>query len=205
MQLRIILKAARLLVDQVGIKQFLRYIPGYLAHKRKKTPWTGLDLPKEQKDKKSRQMIQDAVIFYKLLLGDYPQPQAFEIIKEVVFQSAITQLKLTIPRIRREKLLKMSNGKQLQFFTKLAEKFYNADWEVLSSPEELENQTFSIRITRCRFVELVRQVGYPELSGIFCHGDLAYFENFQPEIDFARPKNIGVLGNATCDFVFTLK
>lgn len=68
-----------------------------------------------------------------------------------------------------------------------------------STPERL-----AFNVTRCRYAEMYRQLGIPELGAILsCNRDAALIEGFNPDVAFTRTQTI--MGGAThCDFVYTL-
>jgi L-2-amino-thiazoline-4-carboxylic acid hydrolase len=64
---------------------------------------------------------------------------------------------------------------------------------------------FAFNVTRCRYAEMYRALGIPELGAVLsCNRDAALIEGFNPEIGFSRTQTI--LGGAThCDFVYEKK
>jgi hypothetical protein len=65
--------------------------------------------------------------------------------------------------------------------------------------EQTEN-TFSFNVTRCRYAEMYRQLGIPELGDpLSCSRDFALVEGFNPEIRLDRTQTI-MQGAPCCDF-----
>ena len=65
-----------------------------------------------------------------------------------------------------------------------------------------ERLTFNIR--RCRFAEMYRALGIPELGTLFsCNRDFALAQGFNPEIVLTRTQTI-MEGALFCDFRYTL-
>lgn len=68
--------------------------------------------------------------------------------------------------------------------------------EVLQQSEE----AFDFDVTRCRYAELYRALGVPELGAVFsCNRDGALIEGFNPAVEFTRTQTI-MQGAAYCDF-----
>lgn len=90
------------------------------------------------------------------------------------------------PSERRESLVAIGRG------------FPNATLEV----GEVEETRFSFRVTACRFVELCRELGVPELTPVFCAADDAFFAD--GPVELSRPTLLST-GGAACAFDFTLR
>jgi hypothetical protein len=55
-------------------------------------------------------------------------------------------------------------------------------------------------VTRCRYAEMYRSMGIPELGALFsCNRDAALIEGFNPAVELTRTQTI-MHGAATCDF-----
>ena len=63
---------------------------------------------------------------------------------------------------------------------------------------------FAFNVTRCRYAEMYRGLGIPELGALFsCNRDGTMVEGFNPDIGFERTQTI--MGGAShCDFRYTL-
>lgn len=200
MQLRYSLAAVGELRRELGLRRALGLARRMLARVRKGEPWTELPPATARKDVESRAMIGDAIILYRVLKEALPADRAEAVFRKLVLEAAVAQLYSTVPKLSREDLVAKSPAAREALLTEIVEAFPNTDYEIV----EASDTTFWYRITRCRYPELLARVGHPELSDVFCAGDGVYFERHQPDIAFARPKNIGK-GDACCDFVFTLK
>jgi hypothetical protein len=69
-----------------------------------------------------------------------------------------------------------------------------------------QNETaFDFNVTRCRYAELYRALGIPELGAVFsCNRDGALIEGFNPAVEFTRAQTI--MGGAPfCDFRYRLR
>ena len=68
--------------------------------------------------------------------------------------------------------------------------------EVLQESED----AFDFNVTRCRYAELYRALGVPELGAVFsCNRDGALIEGFNPGVEFTRTQTI-MQGAPFCDF-----
>ena len=65
---------------------------------------------------------------------------------------------------------------------------------------EQSDDRFAFNVTRCRYAELYRALGVPELGAILsCNRDYALIEGFNQEVDLTRTQTI-MEGAAYCDF-----
>jgi len=70
--------------------------------------------------------------------------------------------------------------------------------------EKTKNK-LSFNVVRCRFVELVKELGIQELgTTLFCNRDFAMYKSFNPKIKFTRTKTI-MEGDDHCDFRCTIE
>jgi predicted RNase H-like nuclease len=73
--------------------------------------------------------------------------------------------------------------------------------EVLQQGE----QAFDFNVTRCRYAEMYRALGIPELGAVFsCNRDAALIEGFNADVEFTRTQTI-MQGAASCDFRYRLR
>ncbi|MEP7380486.1 MAG: L-2-amino-thiazoline-4-carboxylic acid hydrolase [Gemmatimonadota bacterium] len=73
--------------------------------------------------------------------------------------------------------------------------------EVLDAPES----EFAFNVTRCRYAEMYRELGIPELGAILsCSRDAALIDGFNPGVELERTQTI--MGGAShCDFRYSLR
>ena len=65
---------------------------------------------------------------------------------------------------------------------------------------ERSEQAFDFNVTRCRYAEMYRALGIPELGAVFsCNRDGALIEGFNPDVAFERTQTI-MEGAPYCDF-----
>lgn len=68
---------------------------------------------------------------------------------------------------------------------------------------EVSDATLAFDVTRCRYAEMYRELGIPELGAILsCNRDGALIEGFNPEVTLQRTQTL--MGGAShCDFRYT--
>ena len=200
MNLRITLAGLKVLIKEIGLFATLAVAKDLISQKKEGHPWKDLPEARDQKDIDSRNLIGDAILIYNTLKNRMEQEKALKITKRMIREAAIMQLYSLIPILKKKEIEAIPQEKQQVVLTEIIDRFPNADWKIL----EVTENSFTYRITRCRLVELVNEIGYPELSDAFCPGDLIYFEKFQPDIVLTRPDTIGY-AKEYCDFIFELK
>jgi predicted ArsR family transcriptional regulator len=69
---------------------------------------------------------------------------------------------------------------------------------------ERSNERFSFNVTHCRYAEMYKELGIPELGTLLsCNRDFALAQGFNPEIVLTRTQTI-MEGALFCDFRYTL-
>ena len=67
---------------------------------------------------------------------------------------------------------------------------------------EQGDERFSFNVTRCRYAEMYRSLGIPELGALLsCNRDFALAEGFSPDVELTRTQTI-MQGAPHCDFRF---
>jgi hypothetical protein len=70
---------------------------------------------------------------------------------------------------------------------------------------EESGQAFGFNVTRCRYAEMYRDLGIPQLGPILsCSRDFALIEGFNPRIRLTRTQTL-MEGAAFCDFRYRLE
>ena len=66
-------------------------------------------------------------------------------------------------------------------------------------------ERFSFNVTRCRYAEMYRALGIPEMGALLsCNRDASLVEGFNPDVQLTRTQTI--MGGAThCDFRFEVR
>ncbi len=68
-----------------------------------------------------------------------------------------------------------------------------------------DEEQYDFNVTRCRYAEMYRALGVPELGTVFsCNRDGTLIEGFNGEVEFARTQTI-MQGAPFCDFRYRLK
>ncbi len=122
-------------------------------------------------------------------------------------QRVIEIARQTILRIAREQgaaLAQTAGGCSLAHFAASLDAWKKGDamqMEVL----EQSGERFSFNVTRCRYAEMYRELGIPELGAVLsCNRDEALIEGFNPAIHLTRTQTI-MEGAPFCDFRYEVK
>ncbi len=92
----------------------------------------------------------------------------------------------------------------LEHFASVLE-LWKKDNAIQTEVLEQKRDTFSFNVYRCRFAEMYRHLGQPELGKILsCNRDFALIEGFNPRIQLTRTQTI-MEGADICDFRFSVK
>ncbi len=68
---------------------------------------------------------------------------------------------------------------------------------------EQTDEVYAFNVTRCRYAEMYKSLGIPELGALFsCNRDGTLMEGFNPDIEFTRTQTI-MSGASHCDFRYT--
>ena len=75
------------------------------------------------------------------------------------------------------------------------------EFEVLEESDE----RYSFNVTRCRYAEMYREMGYGDLGEIFsCTRDFEFVRGFNPDIELTRTQTI-MQGAPYCNFRYSLR
>jgi predicted ArsR family transcriptional regulator len=70
---------------------------------------------------------------------------------------------------------------------------------------EQSEERFSFNVTRCRYAEMYRSLGIPELGALLsCNRDWALIQGFNPNVRLERAQTI-MEGAPFCDFRYTMR
>lgn len=101
-------------------------------------------------------------------------------------------------------LVEAAGGRGLPEFAKGLE-FWKMDGALELEVLEESEEALSFNVTRCRYAELYRALGMPELGALLsCQRDDALIEGFNPDIALTRTQTI-MEGASHCDFRFKRK
>ena len=108
----------------------------------------------------------------------------------------------TIVQIAREQgsaLTEMVGGNTLVQFRQSLQ-YWTQDNALEIDVLEQSGDRFSFDVTRCRYAEIYRDLGIPELGALFsCNRDYALIEGFNPDVELERTQTI-MEGADCCDF-----
>lgn len=103
-----------------------------------------------------------------------------------------------------QQLADYAGGCSLAHFAGTLDK-WTADEALTIDVVEQTSERFAFNVTRCRYAEMYRTLGVPELGAVFsCQRDGALMAGFNPDVEFTRTQTI--MGGAShCDFVYALR
>lgn len=113
----------------------------------------------------------------------------------------------TVVRIAREQGTQMAQALGGQTLAHFADsmKFWKKDDALQIDVLEQTEQKFAFNVTRCRYAELYRALGIPELGALLsCNRDFAMSAGFNPDLSLTRTQTI-MQGASHCDFRFVAK
>lgn len=119
----------------------------------------------------------------------------------------IAALRETITRVAHEQGTRSAaacGASDLTAFTKVTDKWQQGEaLELTVLRQDAEHYDFDV--TRCRFAEMYRGLGIPELGEILsCNRDFRASEGFNPELKLTRTQTI-LSGASHCDFRYRLE
>lgn len=95
-------------------------------------------------------------------------------------------------------------GNSLDAFADSLE-FWKQDGALETNVLEQNREVFSFNVTRCRYAEMYRALGIPELGAVLsCNRDASLIEGFNGEVEFERTQTL-MQGASHCDFRYRLK
>lgn len=108
----------------------------------------------------------------------------------------------TIIRLAREQGAQLAaayGGDSLDTFARTLENWKKDDALRIDVVEQTDER-FSFNVTRCRYAEMYRALGIPELGAVLsCNRDFALIEGFNPGVELTRTQTI-MQGAPFCDF-----
>jgi hypothetical protein len=126
---------------------------------------------------------------------EFGRERVIEVVREVIVRLAHES---------GENLARATGGGSLDHFTRGFEAWKKGNALEMEVLEE-SGERFSFNVTRCRYAELYRALGIPELGAVLsCNRDFAMVEGFNPDIELTRTQTI-MQGAAFCDFRYRLR
>lgn len=190
----------KILIKRIGVYRTSITLAHFLKYSLTGQPWKRLPPPADERERLSRNQAGPAVLLYQSLTVTIGPGRAFDLAGEAILAGSLIFLKSQVPIISREQLAGLSPLKRERFIADITGRFFNAD---VDDPQ-IGEDSFSYRVCRCRFPELLQKIGLPELGELFCRGDRIFFERYQPNVLFDRTVTLARDGKP-CDFSFLLK
>jgi hypothetical protein len=108
---------------------------------------------------------------------------------------------VSVARQQGDQLAAAMGGRSLAHFAASLD-LWKKDDALQTDVLEQTDERFAFNVTRCRYAELYRALGIPELGGLLsCNRDFALIEGFNPDVELKRTQTI-MEGAPFCDFRF---
>ena len=186
------------LLNRLGLVEAIKIAWRIEREAARGEPWNALPEAVDQKEALSREQIAPAVLLYRALSETHDQQEALDIVRETAIAGGVSFLKKTIGIIDRNSLATKSEDEVNAWVEETAVKFFNADITF----DTVSSERVAFTVSRCRFPELCKQVGVPELAPVFCASDEAFFGGAQPGVTLTRPETLA-RGGSCCPFDLT--
>ena len=131
----------------------------------------------------------------KAFMKETGEARALEIVEEVI---------VSLAKESGEMLRAFVGGNGLEDFAEGMD-LWSQDDAVAFDLVEMTSEKISMNVTRCRFVEMYKELGMEDLGyALSCARDFALVEGFNPDIELERTQTL-MEGADRCDFRFTHK
>ena len=123
--------------------------------------------------------------------------------REQVFETARNVI-IDVARAQGKELAGRMGGDSLGHFATALEDWKKGDAYRMDVLEQTEEK-FSFNVTRCRYAEMYRALGIPEVGALLsCNRDFSLVEGFNPAVKLTRTQTV-MEGASHCDFRFELR
>ena len=123
--------------------------------------------------------------------------------REKVFETA-RRIIIDVAREQGKELAGRMGGDSLGHFATALEDWKKGDAYRMDVLEQSEEK-FSFNVTRCRYAEMYRALGIPEIGALLsCNRDFSLVEGFNPAVKLTRTQTV-MEGASHCDFRFELR
>ena len=120
-----------------------------------------------------------------------------------VFETARNVI-IDVARAQGKELAGRMGGDTLGHFATALEDWKKGDAYRMDVLEQTEEK-FSFNVTRCRYAEMYRALGIPEVGALLsCNRDFSLVEGFNPAVKLTRTQTV-MEGASHCDFRFELR
>lgn len=188
----------RVLRRELGAAKTLAVLSEVALGKLRGEPFRDLGKPMDRRDVLSRRQVGPAVLLHRSLSKRIASERALEILREVTVVAGVIFLSDLLSDLDPAALAAEDPQKALVELEARASRMFNAEGEMSLSAEPLE---VSFRVSRCRFVQLLDEIGDREILPLFCEVDRAFFQPEQTPIQLRRSKTLAK-GDGECDFHF---
>ncbi|BEQ13579.1 L-2-amino-thiazoline-4-carboxylic acid hydrolase [Desulfoferula mesophila] len=121
-------------------------------------------------------------------------------------ERALAEVDKVVQRLAREagaQAAQAMGGNSMELFHKATE-MWKKGGALEIELEESDSSKLVFKVTRCRYAEMYRELGYEELGQVLsCGRDAAFAQGFNPGIRMSRTQTI-MSGGPFCDFKFEL-
>jgi hypothetical protein len=123
--------------------------------------------------------------------------------REKVFETA-RRIIIDVAREQGRELSARMGGDSLGHFATALEDWKKGDAYRMDVLEQTDAK-FSFNVTRCRYAEMYRALGIPEIGALLsCNRDFSLVEGFNPAVKLTRTQTV-MEGATHCDFRFELR
>ncbi len=130
-----------------------------------------------------------------VLGSEFGRDRVIEIVRDTIIDVARKQGAL---------LATQMGGNSLDEFADSTQ-FWKQDGALETDVIEQNREVFAFNVTRCRYAEMYRALGIPELGAVLsCNRDASLIEGFNGSIEFERTQTL-MQGASHCDFRYRLK
>src|SRR5262245_54072480 len=128
----------------------------------------------------------------KALGAEFGDDRVFAIARDVI---------IDVARQQGRELAEQMGGNDLTRFASALDNWKKGDAYRMETLEETPDR-LSFNVTRCRYAEMYRSLGIPEVGALLsCNRDFSLVEGFNPDIALTRTQTI-MQGASHCDFRF---
>jgi hypothetical protein len=133
--------------------------------------------------------------FVEALATEFDRERVLQILRKTIIEVAKTQ---------GAQLAAAMGGDSLHHFNESLEFWTRGDALEMDVLEQ-NDERLSFNVTRCRYAEMYRALGIPELGALLsCNRDFALIQGFNPDVDLTRTQTI-MEGAPFCNFRYTRK
>ena len=166
------------------------------VREQKEGAQTGVDLPPDTLNERIGVLTRREV--EARLLAPLIEELSAEFGREAVIE-VVRRAIIRIAREQGEALAKHMGGDTLGHFAESLQ-YWTQDNALEIDVLALDEYRFDLNVTRCRYAELYRALGVPELGAVFsCNRDGALIEGFNGEVELSRTQTI-MEGAPFCNF-----